>query len=568
MAAFLSPIFGAGAQLFNNQGIVLSGGKIYTYQAGTTTAQTSWTDSTQVVANANPIILDSAGRPTSEIWLLSGQPYKFILTDSNNNTLGTWDNVSGVNDVSFTAAVSEWQASSLTPTYVSATSFSVPGNNVAMFQTNRRVQITVTAGTIYGYIVSSVFSTVTTVVIQPDSTSLDSGISVVNLGLLTVTHPSVPQEYPAFNAPVNVSSATSPTPIGAALSANVTITGTTTITAFDNVIAGIIRFAKFSGILTLTYNGTSLILPTTANITTAANDEAVFRSLGSGNWECISYNRASGYAFFSDFAASIQTNATAVTQAGQDNSTKIATTAYVDQQHDAQIFSANGTWTKPAWVMPNATVRVEMWGGGGGGGAGSGGGGGAYACRTFKASDLAATEAVVVGAGSAANSGLAGGNTSFSSGTKLITAYGGGGGAASNFGAGGGGGAYGAGTSGSGTTDGVGGAGYSTSGVATAAGGIGVGDAGASGLGTGAAGAGLPAFMGGGSGVHGNVAAAGGFSTYGGAGGGQTSAGLSLYGGNGGSSGVAGSIPGGGGGTNGSSTGTNGARGEVRIYIF
>jgi hypothetical protein len=304
MAAYLSPLFGAGAQLFSNQGIVLSGGKIYTYQAGTTTAQTTWTDSTQVVANANPLILDSAGRPTTEIWLLSGQPYKFILTDSNNNTLGTWDNVSGVNDVSFTAAVSEWQSSSLTPTYISSTSFSVPGNNVAMFQTNRRVQITVTAGTIYGYVVSSTYSTVTTVVIQPDSTTLDSGISVVNVGLLTVTHPSVPQEYLAMNAPLTVASAAT-TLIGAALSASVTVSGVVTITAFDNVVAGILRFVKFSGILTLTHNGTSLIFPGSANITTAANDEAVFRSLGSGNWECLSYSRASGYADYATNATNL-----------------------------------------------------------------------------------------------------------------------------------------------------------------------------------------------------------------------------------------------------------------------
>ncbi len=88
MAAFLSPVFGAGAQLFNNQGIVLSGGKIWTYLAGTTTPAATWTDSTQIITNANPIILDSAGRLSNEMWLQSGSTYKLILTDSNNNTLG------------------------------------------------------------------------------------------------------------------------------------------------------------------------------------------------------------------------------------------------------------------------------------------------------------------------------------------------------------------------------------------------------------------------------------------------------------------------------------------------
>jgi hypothetical protein len=42
-----------------------------------------------------------------------------------------------------------------------------------------------------------------------------------------------------------------------------------------------------------------LILPTAANITTAAGDTAIFVSLGSGNWKCLSYTRASGTALSS-----------------------------------------------------------------------------------------------------------------------------------------------------------------------------------------------------------------------------------------------------------------------------
>lgn len=82
--------------------------------------------------------------------------------------------------------------------------------------------------------------------------------------------------------------------IGAATGNFIHITGTTTITAFDTVAAGITRTVRFAGILTLTHNATSLILPSAANITTAANDTAVFVSEGSGNWRCVSYDRASG----------------------------------------------------------------------------------------------------------------------------------------------------------------------------------------------------------------------------------------------------------------------------------
>lgn len=99
---------------------------------------------------------------------------------------------------------------------------------------------------------------------------------------------------------------------------------------------------------------------------------------------------------------------------------------------DQQIFTSSDTWTKAAGVN---WVQVELWGAGGGGGngfnaasnetkgGGSGGGGGRYSVMLFKASDLAATVAVTIGAGGAA--ATVGGNTSF--GSHLI-AYGGQGG--------------------------------------------------------------------------------------------------------------------------------------------
>ncbi len=82
--------------------------------------------------------------------------------------------------------------------------------------------------------------------------------------------------------------------LGAVLSRNLNITGTTTITAFGTVATGTYRRLKFAGALTLTHNGTSLILPGAANITTAAGDTAEFVSLGAGNWICVDYQRASG----------------------------------------------------------------------------------------------------------------------------------------------------------------------------------------------------------------------------------------------------------------------------------
>lgn len=84
------------------------------------------------------------------------------------------------------------------------------------------------------------------------------------------------------------------TELDSVTSDNVRITGTTTITSLGTATNGLRRTLRFAGALVLTHNGTSLILPGAANITTAADDTAEFASLGSGNWICVSYKRASG----------------------------------------------------------------------------------------------------------------------------------------------------------------------------------------------------------------------------------------------------------------------------------
>lgn len=84
--------------------------------------------------------------------------------------------------------------------------------------------------------------------------------------------------------------------LGAVNSRNVNITGTTTITAFGTVASGTYRRLKFAGALTLTHNGTSLILPGAANIITAAGDTCEMVSLGAGNWQCVDYQKATGAA--------------------------------------------------------------------------------------------------------------------------------------------------------------------------------------------------------------------------------------------------------------------------------
>lgn len=100
MSVSLSPYAGAGAQFFDNNGNPLAGGLIYTYAAGTTTPIATYTSSSGGTANANPIVLDSAGRTPAQIWLTAGNSYKFVLETALGVTIKTDDNIFASFDLS------------------------------------------------------------------------------------------------------------------------------------------------------------------------------------------------------------------------------------------------------------------------------------------------------------------------------------------------------------------------------------------------------------------------------------------------------------------------------------
>ena len=107
MPVNLSPSIGIIGQLFNDNGDLLAGGKIFTYLAGTTTNAATYTTNLGNVAHTNPIILDGAGRvPSGEIWLTQNITYKFVVTDSANNLIGTYDNITGINNITNASQIS------------------------------------------------------------------------------------------------------------------------------------------------------------------------------------------------------------------------------------------------------------------------------------------------------------------------------------------------------------------------------------------------------------------------------------------------------------------------------
>ena len=91
-SVLLSPV-GVGQQYFDNNGVPLAGGLIYTYQAGTSTPLATYTDNNGITANANPIVLDSAGRVPYEIWMFTGYSYKFVIQSATATSIQTLDNL-------------------------------------------------------------------------------------------------------------------------------------------------------------------------------------------------------------------------------------------------------------------------------------------------------------------------------------------------------------------------------------------------------------------------------------------------------------------------------------------
>jgi microcystin-dependent protein len=95
MSVLLSPV-GNGIAFLSSEGIPLVGGKIYTYQAGSSTPLDTYTDVNGTIANTNPIILGTDGRTPNEIWLTYGYTYKFVIKDASDVTIQTLDNLYGI----------------------------------------------------------------------------------------------------------------------------------------------------------------------------------------------------------------------------------------------------------------------------------------------------------------------------------------------------------------------------------------------------------------------------------------------------------------------------------------
>ena len=188
MTVQISPV-GNNFQFFDQNGVPLNGGLLYQYQAGSDSIEVAtYTDHTGLVANANPMVLDSSGRPTTAIWLTQGVAYNLVLANSGNTVILNYDYVTGVPVISAatTTAINIWNAETDVPTYISTVEFQIPNNHVIDFAVDNRVRGHVTAGLVYGTVNTVSFSAGNTFVTLTMTTGLlDSGLSQVDWSSLT-----------------------------------------------------------------------------------------------------------------------------------------------------------------------------------------------------------------------------------------------------------------------------------------------------------------------------------------------------------------------------------------------
>lgn len=107
------------------------------------------------------------------------------------------------------------------------------------------------------------------------------------------------------------------------------ITGTTTISQLQTQAAGGLVLLTFDGAVTLTHNGTSLILQSAVNYTTVAGDSFLFKSEGTGNWREVGRWQKTPFAAPSDLDADGSATGTA------------ATTSRSDHKHDVKLGTKN-----------------------------------------------------------------------------------------------------------------------------------------------------------------------------------------------------------------------------------
>lgn len=194
MASFYLCPISYSVQFFNNTGVILSGGQIGTYQAGSTTPQATYSDNGGITLRANPIILNSAGRipDSGEVWVPISTPLKLVLSDSNSNLITTLDNLQNIGDPttpgnsgSFTATLT-----GMTGTVTGTINWTFAVNQVFMYAASAITGTSNSTGMTMTGVPSNLLPTINTLVpcgqvVNNSAFSNAGGVSTSNTGTFT-----------------------------------------------------------------------------------------------------------------------------------------------------------------------------------------------------------------------------------------------------------------------------------------------------------------------------------------------------------------------------------------------
>lgn len=279
---YYSPTWNA-TQFFDNNGKLLAGGTITTYEGGSFTVEAETFDGQNGIANTNPIVLDADGRIDTAIWLERGLAYNFVLRDIDNNQIAVAENVIGIEpssvDPGTTANV--WN-STTTPSYISANQFSVAGNQTVEFEVGNRVQF-INGVSTYGYgtvDASSYNGSITQVTLQNDSTILAANLSAVFWSALVVSGKTGDAGAISYTSGVTYSNAAT---VGGQIT-NVIASVSSLTTTVNTGLAD--RRAVYTTAGTFSAGGTPFTLtptPAATGLTTFASYDVIFNDDGGTN---------------------------------------------------------------------------------------------------------------------------------------------------------------------------------------------------------------------------------------------------------------------------------------------
>ena len=268
----------SGQTLVDGNGAPYAAAKAYFYETGTTTPKTTYSNAGLSSANANPVVADADGR-FGDIYLVAGR-YKVVLATSADVAIDTLDPVDATSQLIA-------QASAPGTTYPFLRYHNTTDGNV--YRRNAANSSWINEGPVDSLVNAA---TVSEVLTGTDATK-------------AVTPDALAGLWQRGTDIASASTLSLPASGGGVFN----VTGTTGVSGISSAQGGRCVKLRFAAALMLTHNGTSLILPGAANITTVAGDVAEFineaAADGSGsNWRCFDYQRSSGSPInLTDFTA-------------------------------------------------------------------------------------------------------------------------------------------------------------------------------------------------------------------------------------------------------------------------